>query len=287
MRHAERVEDASPRDLLPASSGDALRHHARHQIQHVLILEGAAEFLARIEMTQRGQHASIVEMAWSVNPIVARQTGAVGQQVAQGALLVCDGVLEPEFRQDLAHRHVPAELALIHQQCEGGRGKGFRDRADRKQRVGVDPRAEVDVPQSEGLQQGRRTAPEHRHRQAGDVPLGHHAGNDGIKIGDKRSNRRSRRHTRVGHGRIPHLEQQTTPGPARAHADDAPAIQSVRRAGRRSRLKARRNPAAAWCSNPQWSVGEVSWPGDCVHHRRKKCEAHAVSITSVVEMSYT
>jgi hypothetical protein len=51
----------------------------------------AAEFLARIEVTQRCQHAGIVEMPGRVNPIVARQAGAVGQQVAQGALFVCDG----------------------------------------------------------------------------------------------------------------------------------------------------------------------------------------------------
>jgi hypothetical protein len=139
-------------------------------------LEGAAEFLARIEVTQRCQHAGIVEMPGRVNPIVARQAGAVGQQVAQGALFVCDGVLELELRQYLAHWDVPAELALVHQQSKPCGGKGLRDRADREQRSTLDARSAFDVCEPEGLQERRRISPKHRQRQTGDVPLGHHVG---------------------------------------------------------------------------------------------------------------
>jgi hypothetical protein len=68
-------------------------YHACHQIHEVLALEGgsAAEFLVRIEVTQGCQHAGIVQMPGRVNPIVARQAGAVGQQVGQGSLLVRAG----------------------------------------------------------------------------------------------------------------------------------------------------------------------------------------------------
>jgi hypothetical protein len=215
-------------------------------------LEGAAEFLARIEVTQRGQRAGIVEMAGLVNPIVARQAGAVGQQVAQCASFVCDGVLEPELGQDLTHRHVPSELALIHEQGEPGGGKGLRDRADRKQRRGLDTRSACDVFEPEGLQQSRRISPQHRQRQTGDVPFGHHVGDQSIEIGDKRSDRRSGRHRTIGHGGIPYLEQQKTPrAKPRSRAGNAPASQSIRRTSGSSRLKARRSPSAASFGNPR------------------------------------
>ncbi|HEX3418718.1 MAG TPA: hypothetical protein VHT21_20270, partial [Stellaceae bacterium] len=85
--HAQRQQDPVADEIFPALPANALEHDAGHQIHHVLVLVGAAERLAGFEMAQRGEHAAIVEMAAHMHPVVARQAGAMGQQIAQRRLL--------------------------------------------------------------------------------------------------------------------------------------------------------------------------------------------------------
>jgi len=64
-------------------------------------------------------------VAIHVHPVVPRQPGAVGQEIAQACLLGRDGIAQPKLRQYRSHGHVPIEPALVHQQCKSRCGEDF------------------------------------------------------------------------------------------------------------------------------------------------------------------
>jgi hypothetical protein len=186
--HVQPVGQPGAGKFGPALTADAFSHHACDEIAEIVILEGAAKVLARLQITQRRQHLRGRQVGGHVNPVVPRQPGMVAEQIANGDAVGGDGVMQPEFRDVVPHRLVPVKAPLVHQNGEARGGERFRDRADRELRASRHLQAGLDIAEAIGADQRRLPVLHHRDGEARNLPLVHRFRDETFEAGNEGRN---------------------------------------------------------------------------------------------------
>ena len=99
-------------------------------------------------------------------------------QVARRDSLARHGIVKLELGDELAHRLIPIELALVHQGPHGRYRERFGDGADGEKRVRRHGQFLVAVPVAVALEKHNLSVLNHGKREPGDLPVFHHAGDE-------------------------------------------------------------------------------------------------------------
>ena len=198
--HAELVGQPRADEVLVALPADARDQKTEHVVAEVVVLKVRANILAQLEMPHRREQLGRLAIAGKVHPIVARQARPVTEQVEHSHPLGRNRVGQAKFRNVVAHRFRPVEPPFVLQERHGGCGEGLGDRADEELRGGRHRQLRLDVALAIGFQQHELAVVHDGKRRAGDLPVGHGAGRNGIDVSDEVGDRRGMRHRWSSHG---------------------------------------------------------------------------------------
>ena len=104
------------------------------------------------------------------------------EQVADGELAGDVRIVHREPRQVVDHGGVPAELALLNQDAEGGGGKRLRIRRDAEERFVVDGSRIAQLADAVAFGEQYAAILHDGDREAGDLEIAHHAGDVRVEI---------------------------------------------------------------------------------------------------------
>src|SRR5205823_8314824 len=133
----ERGEDASAHGFFPCLAGELLDEVARRQKHQVVVLPLLAKprvgrkVLQALDELTAGEGLVVVP-----DQVVARQAGAVRDEIARGDLLRRRWVREAKAGEVARQRPVPVELSLVDELSEDEGGEGLGTGADGEERVG-------------------------------------------------------------------------------------------------------------------------------------------------------
>jgi len=100
-----------------------------------------------------------------------RDARAVGEHVADGHGRVQEIVVEVDPRDGLAHRFVPRQLPLFHQQARGNGGEELRVRGDLVERAGRERKLRAVIPVAVAFRENKPVADDDADTDPRDVPV--------------------------------------------------------------------------------------------------------------------
>ena len=112
----------------------------------------------------------------------------MAEQIAHRDAVGRGGIMQPEFRDVLAHRLRPIEAPLVHQERQARGGERLRDRADQELGVGRRLQAGFDVAQAVGPKERHLAVLHHRNGEARNLPLVHRFRDETLKLGNEGRN---------------------------------------------------------------------------------------------------
>src|SRR6266545_6862443 len=109
--------------------------------------------------------------AWYQIEVMPRDARAVGEHVADGHGRVQEIVVEVDPRDGLAHRFVPRQLPLFHQQARGNGGEELRVRGDLVERAGRERKLRAVIPVAVAFRENKPVADDDADTDPRDVPV--------------------------------------------------------------------------------------------------------------------
>ncbi len=111
----------------PAEAGELSFEVAHGHDGEIVVLVGAAKAFVGLELVDTADEVLAGEVRGIPNEVVARQTGAMREEVAGSGLLAGDGIAHLKFGEIAADGFVPIDFAFVFQNGESQSGKGFGD----------------------------------------------------------------------------------------------------------------------------------------------------------------
>ncbi|MCG3162188.1 MAG: hypothetical protein JMDDDDMK_03428 [Acidobacteria bacterium] len=171
--HAERIEDASLRELFPRTAGRRADNLPRRQKHDVLILKCRAEAVC-----QRNEADAFDDLFASPRRavpehVVTDEARAMRDDVAQRDVFIGQRIAQSKIRQMFSDRVVPIYLAFVGQHRHPGGDERFGGRTDGEDGVGRDRLLRGHILHAEALQINHLVAANDDHSRAGRLPVFH------------------------------------------------------------------------------------------------------------------
>ena len=185
--HAERLVEPFLGGLRPALARHARRSDRALGEAEIAVGIAAAEAEGRLGKTQAAEDFPLgVAELLEVVADAARQSAAMGEQVADRDLRRGIGLVQRKAGIDIADAGVPRQVTVTHERGNDGRGNRLGERRELKHRIGVDPFACARFPDAEACEIDHLVVLDDGDRQTGHLALGDGLLGERLQAGQRR-----------------------------------------------------------------------------------------------------
>src|SRR5215211_4522108 len=166
--HAKRFVELLFRRFLPAPARKTCRRDGTFGQAEIAVRVAVAEAVRRLRQTQASQDLALGEAKLLyVVADMARQSAAMGEQVADGDCCRRKLILKSKTGIDVADAAVPRDLAVAHQGRDDRRGQHLGHRGELEDGVDIDGFGLVSLTHAEGAEEDDFIAMDDGHREPG------------------------------------------------------------------------------------------------------------------------